>query len=102
MNEPHEVDITKWGATLQMAVNAIRKAGATTQTIIVPGNDWTHIPDYYNGLNNPVVVSSSPSSFPSPYPSRSSSLPTSPSSPPFPSRARSRSFPFAIQQLTIL
>lgn len=31
MNEPHEVDITKWAETLQQVVTAIRGAGATTQ-----------------------------------------------------------------------
>jgi endoglucanase len=31
MNEPHDVDITKWAATVQLVVNAIRGAGATTQ-----------------------------------------------------------------------
>ena len=31
MNEPHEVDITKWAATVQEVVTAIRGAGATTQ-----------------------------------------------------------------------
>jgi endoglucanase len=31
MNEPHEVDITMWAATVQLVVNAIRRAGATTQ-----------------------------------------------------------------------
>ncbi len=31
MNEPHEVDIKKWAATVQLVVNAIRGAGATTQ-----------------------------------------------------------------------
>ncbi|EHL00247.1 putative endoglucanase EG-II [Glarea lozoyensis 74030] len=31
MNEPHEVDINKWADTLQLVVNAIRGAGATTQ-----------------------------------------------------------------------
>src|ERR1700753_1773371 len=31
MNEPHKVDITKWAATVQLVVNAIRGAGATNQ-----------------------------------------------------------------------
>lgn len=31
MNEPHDVDITEWAATVQAAVTAIRTAGATTQ-----------------------------------------------------------------------
>ncbi|KAF8863661.1 hypothetical protein BDZ45DRAFT_798240 [Acephala macrosclerotiorum] len=41
VNEPHEVDITKGAATVQLVVNAIRGAGATTQTILLPGNDYT-------------------------------------------------------------
>jgi endoglucanase len=31
MNEPHEVDITTWAASVQAAVTAIRTAGATSQ-----------------------------------------------------------------------
>lgn len=31
MNEPHDVDINKWAATVQLVVSAIRAAGATTQ-----------------------------------------------------------------------
>jgi len=31
MNEPHDVDINKWAATVQLVVTAIREAGATTQ-----------------------------------------------------------------------
>jgi endoglucanase len=41
MNEPHDVDITLWAATVQEAVTAIRKAGATTQMILLPGTDFT-------------------------------------------------------------
>ncbi|KAK4550439.1 hypothetical protein LTR36_000017 [Oleoguttula mirabilis] len=41
MNEPHDVDITEWAATVQAAVTAIRQAGATTQKILLPGNDYT-------------------------------------------------------------
>ncbi|KAL1296785.1 hypothetical protein AAFC00_000247 [Neodothiora populina] len=43
MNEPHDVpDITTWASTVQEAVTAIRKAGATDNLILLPGNDWTH------------------------------------------------------------
>lgn len=38
----HDVDITLWAATVQEAVTAIRKAGATSQKMLLPGNDWTH------------------------------------------------------------
>jgi endoglucanase len=42
MNEPHDVpDIAAWGQSVQAAVTAIRNAGATTQMILLPGNDWT-------------------------------------------------------------
>ncbi|KAI9703633.1 MAG: hypothetical protein M1836_007403 [Candelina mexicana] len=42
MNEPHEVpDINRWAVSVQAAVTAIRKAGATTQMITLPGNVYT-------------------------------------------------------------
>ncbi|KAJ7669341.1 endoglucanase [Mycena polygramma] len=42
MNEPHDVpDINLWAASVQAAVTAIRQAGATTQIILLPGNNWT-------------------------------------------------------------
>ncbi|KAG8924729.1 Endoglucanase EG-II [Tulasnella sp. 417] len=42
MNEPHDVpDINVWAATVQAVVTAIRNAGATSQKILLPGNNWT-------------------------------------------------------------
>jgi endoglucanase len=41
MNEPHDVDITAWANSVQAAVTAIRNAGATTQMILLPGNNFT-------------------------------------------------------------
>jgi len=41
MNEPHDVDITAWANTVQLAVTAIRNAGASTQMILLPGNNFT-------------------------------------------------------------
>ncbi|EIN08978.1 endoglucanase [Punctularia strigosozonata HHB-11173 SS5] len=42
MNEPHDVpDINLWAGSVQAAVTAIRNAGATTQYILLPGNNWT-------------------------------------------------------------
>ncbi|KAJ7097054.1 carbohydrate-binding module family 1 protein/Glycoside hydrolase family 5 protein [Mycena belliarum] len=42
MNEPHDVpNISTWAASVQAVVTAIRNAGATTQMILLPGNDWT-------------------------------------------------------------
>ncbi|KAJ7577569.1 endoglucanase, partial [Mycena floridula] len=42
MNEPHDIpDINLWAGSVQAAVTAIRNAGATTQLILLPGNNWT-------------------------------------------------------------
>lgn len=42
MNEPHDIpDINLWAQSVQAAVTAIRQAGATTQLILLPGNNWT-------------------------------------------------------------
>lgn len=42
MNEPHDIpDIKAWAQTVQTVVTAIRGAGATSQMILLPGNDWT-------------------------------------------------------------
>ncbi|KAF8587686.1 glycoside hydrolase family 5 protein [Ramaria rubella] len=47
MNEPHDIpDITIWAATVQAVVTAIRNAGATTQMILLPGNNWTSAQTY--------------------------------------------------------
>ncbi|KAK6528321.1 Endoglucanase EG-II [Arthrobotrys megalospora] len=40
MNEPHDVNIQTWGATVQKVVTAIRNAGATSQNILLPGNNY--------------------------------------------------------------
>ncbi|KAK7439865.1 Endoglucanase EG-II [Stygiomarasmius scandens] len=41
MNEPHDVDIDLWAESVQAAVTAIRNAGATSQLILLPGNNFT-------------------------------------------------------------
>ncbi|TFY57763.1 hypothetical protein EVG20_g8415 [Dentipellis fragilis] len=42
MNEPHDIpDINAWATSVQAAVTAIRNAGATSQLILLPGNDYT-------------------------------------------------------------
>ena len=42
MNEPHDIpDMSIWATSVQAAVTAIRQAGATTQLILLPGNDFT-------------------------------------------------------------
>ena len=40
MNEPHDLDITQWAATVQAAITAIRQAGAN-QMALLPGTDYT-------------------------------------------------------------
>jgi endoglucanase len=41
MNEPHDMDIHVWVNAANLAITAIRNAGATTNTITVPGIQWT-------------------------------------------------------------
>lgn len=41
MNEPHDLNINLWAQTCQAVVLAIRKAGALTQNILIPGTDFT-------------------------------------------------------------
>ncbi|KAG9235354.1 glycoside hydrolase family 5 protein [Amylocarpus encephaloides] len=42
MNEPHDIpSLPTWTTTVQKAVSAIRLAGAITQTILLPGTDFT-------------------------------------------------------------
>ncbi|KAH8673927.1 glycoside hydrolase superfamily, partial [Xylariales sp. PMI_506] len=40
MNEPHDLDIDTWAATLQKVVTAIRNAGATSQMILLSGTNF--------------------------------------------------------------
>ncbi|KAI1173732.1 endoglucanase 2 [Nemania sp. FL0916] len=40
MNEPHDLDVGIWAQTCRKAVAAIRKAGATSQMILLPGTDF--------------------------------------------------------------
>ncbi|KAH8796676.1 glycoside hydrolase superfamily [Hyaloscypha finlandica] len=56
MNEPHEVDITMWAATVQLVVNAIRRAGATTQIILLPGNDYTSAGAFISNGSGPALL----------------------------------------------
>ena len=42
MNEPHDIpDLNQWVNTTQVAVTAIRSAGAMNQIILLPGTDFT-------------------------------------------------------------
>lgn len=42
MNEPHDLDISTWAATLQTVVYAIRDAGATSQLILLSGTNYAN------------------------------------------------------------
>ncbi|KAF9038234.1 glycoside hydrolase superfamily [Panaeolus papilionaceus] len=42
MNEPHDLQsVSTWVNSVQLAVNAIRAAGATSQYILIPGSSWS-------------------------------------------------------------
>lgn len=41
MNEPHDLNVQEWAATVQTVVTAIRKAGASNQLILLPGDGYT-------------------------------------------------------------
>ncbi|KAI9682466.1 MAG: Endoglucanase EG-II [Trizodia sp. TS-e1964] len=46
MNEPHDINIQTWAETLQLVVTAIRKAGATSQYILLPGNNYSSASEF--------------------------------------------------------
>ncbi|KAG7566855.1 hypothetical protein FFLO_01356 [Filobasidium floriforme] len=61
MNEPHDIpNIGTFAKTLQVSVNAIRSAGATSQYILLPGQEWTHAPRWIDGTNDPIVQITDP------------------------------------------
>lgn len=42
MNEPHDIpNLQSWADSVQAAVNAIRAAGATSQTLLIPGSSYS-------------------------------------------------------------
>ncbi|KAH7930545.1 cellulase-domain-containing protein [Leucogyrophana mollusca] len=42
MNEPHDLtSVPEWVDSVQLAVNAIRAAGATSQYLLLPGSSWS-------------------------------------------------------------
>jgi endoglucanase len=50
MNEPHDIpSIPTWAASVQAAVTAIRQAGATSQIILLPGDNWTSAGTFVSG-----------------------------------------------------
>lgn len=40
MNEPHDLDVQTWASTVQLAVTAIRAAGARSNPILLPGSTF--------------------------------------------------------------
>ncbi|KAF9482685.1 cellulase-domain-containing protein [Pholiota conissans] len=57
MNEPHDVpDINMWAASVQAAVTAIRNAGATSQIILLPGNNWTSAQTFVSNGSGPALL----------------------------------------------
>ncbi|TVY93880.1 Endoglucanase EG-II [Lachnellula willkommii] len=54
MNEPHDLDITTWGNTVQEVVTAIRTVGATSQMILLPGTDYTSAGSF-NSTSGPAL-----------------------------------------------
>ncbi|KAG5927753.1 hypothetical protein E4U42_001840 [Claviceps africana] len=49
MNEPHDLDVQLWAKSCQAAVTAIRNAGATSQIILLPGNNFTSAGEFVSG-----------------------------------------------------
>ncbi|KAJ4315058.1 hypothetical protein N0V84_008570 [Fusarium piperis] len=43
MNEPHDLDVNLWAKSCQAAVTSIRKAGAKSQIILLPGTNFTNV-----------------------------------------------------------
>lgn len=46
MNEPHDLDVNIWAQTCQKVVTAIRKAGATSQMILLPATNFASVGSY--------------------------------------------------------
>lgn len=46
MNEPHDLDVNIWAQTCQKVVTGIRKAGATSQMILLPGTNFASVGTY--------------------------------------------------------
>ncbi|KAF8908639.1 endoglucanase [Gymnopilus junonius] len=57
MNEPHDIpNISTWATTVQAAVTAIRQAGATSQIILLPGNDYTSAQQFVSDGSGPALL----------------------------------------------
>jgi len=48
MNEPHDLDMPTWAASVQQAVYAIRDNGATTQMILLSGTNYDAVGGFQN------------------------------------------------------
>ncbi|KAJ7484854.1 carbohydrate-binding module family 1 protein/Glycoside hydrolase family 5 protein, partial [Mycena galericulata] len=56
MNEPHDIpNIETWAGSVQAAVTAIRNAGATSQMILLPGNDYTSAQTFISDGSGPAL-----------------------------------------------
>lgn len=61
MNEPHDLDISTWAATVQRVVTAIRNAGATSQMVLLPGTDYTNASNFVdNGSGAALAAVTNP------------------------------------------
>ncbi|KAE9393635.1 endoglucanase [Gymnopus androsaceus JB14] len=57
MNEPHDIpDIDLWAGSVQAAVTAIRNAGANSQMILLPGNDYTSAQQFVSDGSGPALL----------------------------------------------
>ncbi|KAM0802149.1 glycoside hydrolase superfamily, partial [Usnea florida] len=57
MNEPHDIPgLGSWATSVQAAVTAIRKAGATTQMILLPGNGYTGASTFVSGGSAAILA----------------------------------------------
>lgn len=57
MNEPHDIpDIITWAGSVQAAVTAIRSAGATSQYILMPGNNYTSAMAFVENGSGPALL----------------------------------------------
>jgi len=56
MNEPHDVNIGTWANTVQKVVTAIRNAGATSQIILLPGDNWTSAATFVSNGSGAALV----------------------------------------------
>lgn len=57
MNEPYDIpSITAWATTVQACVTAIRQAGAMSQVILLPGNNYTSAQTFVWNGSGPALL----------------------------------------------